>query len=354
MLDYKKLFDLNSFSLPIEKKNKLFFFNLKKLSKYHYKNSYEYKLISNNLFRSISNIKNISDLPFLHVSLFKNFNLISKNKGEKISTFTSSGTTSNKKSKINLNYKTAILQSKALGKIFSNIIDKNLDIFFLESKNFLNSKESMSAKGAAIKGFGQLCKNKYFLLNKKNKLDLSMLEKYIQKNKNKKFVVFGFTSSIWINLIGEMKKRKITLRKNQGIMIHGGGWKKMNEFKVSNSKFKIEVKSYLGLKKVHNYYGMIEQTGSVFPECEKGFFHCSVFSDILIRNSKLELCKLKEAGLIQTLSLLPASYPGQNILTEDVGIIHGIDNCKCGKLGKYFSVLGRVPNAELRGCSDVK
>ena len=41
------------------------------------------------------------------------------------------------------------------------------------------------------------------------------------------------------------------------------------------------------------------------------------------------------------------------ILTEDIGIIHGIDNCKCGKLGKYFSVLGRVPDSELRGCSDV-
>ena len=42
-----------------------------------------------------------------------------------------------------------------------------------------------------------------------------------------------------------------------------------------------------------------------------------------------------------------------NILTEDMGIIHGIDNCKCGKKGKYFTVLGRVPSAELRGCSDV-
>ena len=47
------------------------------------------------------------------------------------------------------------------------------------------------------------------------------------------------------------------------------------------------------------------------------------------------------------------SYPGQSILTEDIGVIHGIDNCKCGKLGKYFSVLGRVPDSELRGCSDV-
>ena len=76
-------------------------------------------------------------------------------------------------------------------------------------------------------------------------------------------------------------------------------------------------------------------------------------SNWLIKNSNLDLCNTKEAGLIQTLSLLPVSYPGQSILTEDIGIIHGIDNCKCGKLGKYFSVLGRVPDSELRGCSDV-
>jgi phenylacetate-coenzyme A ligase PaaK-like adenylate-forming protein len=353
MLDYKKLFDVNSFSLPIKKKNKLFFFNQKKLAQYHYKYSSEYRLISNILFKSISKIKKISDLPFLHVSLFKDFNLITKNKIEKVSIFSSSGTTGNKKSKIYLDYKTSILQAKTLSRIFSNIIDKETDIFFVEKQNFLSSKDAMSAKGAAIKGFSQLCNNKYFLLNRKNKLDLKVLKKFLKKNNNKKFLIFGFTSSIWFNLINEMKKQKIKLKKNQGIVVHGGGWKKMDKFKVNNGKFKHDVKSLLGIKKVYNYYGMMEQTGSVFLECEKGFFHCSIFSDIIIRNSKLKACKIKEAGLIQTLSLLPISYPGHNILTEDTGIIHGIDDCKCGRKGKYFSVLGRVPDSELRGCSDV-
>ena len=240
-----------------------------------------------------------------------------------------------------------------LNKIFSSIIHKDIDIFFLENKSFLKSKEAMSAKGAAIKGFGQLCRDKFFLLDKKKRLNLSILKKYIQLNKDKEFIIFGFTSSIWFDLINEMKRKKITLKKNSGIIIHGGGWKKMTKFKVSNIKFKNEAKKVIGVKKIYNYYGMIEQTGSVFLECENGYFHCSLFSDILIRNSKLELCKTNQAGLIQALSLLPASYPGQSLLTEDIGIIHGEDNCKCGKLGKYFTVLGRVPDSELRGCSDV-
>ena len=211
----------------------------------------------------------------------------------------------------------------------------------------------MSAKGAAIKGFSQLAKNKYFLLDNNNKVKISILKNYIKKNKNKKFIIFGFTSSVWFNLIKEIKKKKIKLKKNQGILVHGGGWKKMHKLRVNNNKFKKKIKSLLGLKQVYNYYGMMEQTGSVFLECEKGYFHCSIFSDIFIRNPKLELSKIKETGLIQILSLLPLSYPGHNILTEDIGIIKGIDNCKCGKKGKYFKVLGRVPDAELRGCSDV-
>ena len=353
MLDYKTLYNTDPFGLSIKKKNLWFFINLKKLSLYHYKFSKDYKLISDNIFKSISKINKISDLPFVHASIFKNFNLISKNKDEKISTFSSSGTSGEKQSKINLNPKTAFLQSKTLSKIFSKIIDKNKDIFFIENKNFLNSRESMSAKGAAIKGFSQLCNNKYFLLDKNNKINISILKNYLKKNKNKEFIIFGFTSSIWFNLITEIKRQKIKLKKNQGIMIHGGGWKKMHKLRVNNNKFKNEIKSLLGLKQVYNYYGMIEQTGSVFLECEKGYFHCSIFSDILIRNSKLKISKIKETGLIQTLSLLPLSYPGHNILTEDMGIIHGIDNCKCGKKGKYFTVLGRVPNSELRGCSDV-
>ena len=43
---------------------------------------------------------------------------------------------------------------------------------------------------------------------------------------------------------------------------------------------------------------------------------------------------------------------GHNILTEDIGKIEGVDDCKCGRKGKYFSIEGRVPGTEIRGCSD--
>ena len=98
---------------------------------------------------------------------------------------------------------------------------------------------------------------------------------------------------------------------------------------------------------------MVEQTGSVFMECEKGYLHSSNFSDILIRDfDNFSINKHKQKGLIQVLSVLPYSYPGHSILTEDLGMIYGEDDCSCGRLGKYFKVFGRVPKAEIRGCSD--
>ena len=98
---------------------------------------------------------------------------------------------------------------------------------------------------------------------------------------------------------------------------------------------------------------MVEQTGSIYMECEYNYLHASNFSDIIIRNPiDFSIAKKGEIGIIQTLSILPYSYPGHSLLTEDEGVLIGEDDCKCGKLGKYFKVLGRIQNAEIRGCSD--
>ena len=67
---------------------------------------------------------------------------------------------------------------------------------------------------------------------------------------------------------------------------------------------------------------------------------------------RLEIAKKNSVGLMQVLSLLPLSYPGHNLLTEDLGILKGEDDCKCGRLGKYFEIIGRVPGTDVRGCSD--
>ena len=88
-------------------------------------------------------------------------------------------------------------------------------------------------------------------------------------------------------------------------------------------------------------------------ECEYGHYHSSVFSDIIIRRAyDFSIAGIGEEGIIQVLSILPKSYPGHSLLTDDKGILLGEDDCPCGRLGKYFKVTGRLEHAEIRGCSD--
>lgn len=84
-----------------------------------------------------------------------------------------------------------------------------------------------------------------------------------------------------------------------------------------------------------------------------GHLHASIWSDVIVRRpADYGVCAVGEEGVLEVLSLLPESYPGHALLTEDMGVLLGEDDCPCGRLGKYFSITGRVPKAEVRGCSD--
>lgn len=354
MLNYKNFFSTHPFSLNMQKKQKWFLKNFKKLTKHHYKSCEEYKKISDRLFLNSNKYKKLSNIPFLQANLFKAFDLRSTDKKNLSKELTSSGTTGNLKSKINLDMKTSLIQSKALSSITATIFKKDrLKIFIIDRDDILKGTNSLSAKAAAIKGFSQSFKEKTFLLDKNYNLKIDELKKFIKKNPDEEFVIFGFTSFIWQKLIMKLKNNKMSIEKNKGILVHGGGWKKMQDQKVSRDFFNDKIYKKLGVKKIYNYYGMVEQTGSIFLECSSGYFHTSIYSEIFIRDSNLKICKNKTYGLIQILSLLPLSYPGHNILTEDIGAIEGLDDCKCGWKGKYFSIKGRVEGTEMKGCSDV-
>ena len=354
MINFKHVFNLNSFNIRQIKKNKWYLKQQTKLSNFHYKNCSEYRKISNTLFNSNKKYK-LEQMPFIHTSLFKNFNLKSKTISPITQIYSSSGTSGKKLSNINVDHKTSLLQSKALKKIFNDFFKKKYKyIFLIDSKKNFYQKNKFSAKFLAMKGFSHLVEKTFFLKKTDGNLKLKILIDFLKKNLDEPFILFGFTSQIWFELILYMKKENIIFNKNNGIVIHGGGWKKMKDKSVSKIKLYSEIYKYLGVKHIHNYYGMVEQTGSIFFECEKGYYHSSIFSEIFIRDTGLNLSKNGEQGLIQLLSLLPLSYPGHNILTEDLGKIVGVDDCKCGRLGKYFLVDGRVANVDVRGCSDAE
>jgi hypothetical protein len=92
----------------------------------------------------------------------------------------------------------------------------------------------------------------------------------------------------------------------------------------------------------------------VFLQGSDGLLHPPNFADVIVRDPiTWDEMPLGEAGVVQVLSTLPSSYPGHSILTEDIGIVQGIDDDPGGWLGKRFSLVGRVPRTQLRGCSDI-
>ena len=112
------------------------------------------------------------------------------------------------------------------------------------------------------------------------------------------------------------------------------------------------MKLKLGIENVRNYYGLVEQIGSIYFDCKCGYFVASNYSDIIIRDENLNVSKNGVKGLVQLISLLPTSYPGHSILTEDIGEIVHDSKCTCYGNGTRFIIHGRLKNAELRGCSN--
>ena len=105
---------------------------------------------------------------------------------------------------------------------------------------------------------------------------------------------------------------------------------------------------------MHNFYGMAEQIGTVFVECEHGFLHAPNAADILVRDpASWEVARRRRGRASHRRSArCPRAIPGHSILTEDLARVEAVDDCPCGRLGKAVSILGRAPEAEVRGCSD--
>jgi hypothetical protein len=216
----------------------------------------------------------------------------------------------------------------------------------------IQDRNLFSARGAGIIGFSIFGEDVTYALDDKMELVIDNVKDFSQRHEKKQVLIFGFTFIIWKYFLKYIQDNDIKLPRFDGVVIHGGGWKKLEFESLDNIQFKKSVYDVCGVKNVINYYGMVEQTGSIFLECSEGYIHCSIFSDIIIRRNDFSTCNFNEIGLVQLISLLPTSYPGHNIISEDLGEIIGVDNCKCGRLGKYFLIHGRAEKAEIRGCSD--
>ncbi len=343
-----------TYALTREEKNQLLTKELLSLTEQHMNLCPIYANIINGLGFNPERVVRASDIPFLPVRLFKEMDLLSIPRDRIFKTMTSSGTTGQTVSRIYLDKDTAIMQQKVMIRILSDYLGKQrLPILVVDTPSVMHDRKQFTARGAAIIGLQVMSREMTYVLNDDMSLNLDRLNDFLEKYSKQKFLIFGFTFMIWQHLYSSSEKLGLKLDLSNGWLMTGGGWKKLISNSVTQTEFERRMTDCFGIRHFLDHYGMVEQTGCIYAECEYHHLHASIYSDVFVRRPKdFSLCEMGEEGILQTVSVLPHSYPGHSLLTEDLGAVIGEDDCPCGRKGKYIKIVGRLQSAELRGCSD--
>lgn len=343
------------FTTPVEERRSLQAEAFGSLTAHHQSHCDGYARILSAFGRQEPAVEGAESVPYLPVPIFKLLDLASVPASEIVRTMTSSGTSGGAVSRIHLDRDTAKHQARALAKITGEVLgNKRLPMVIVDHPGVLRQRTRFDARAAAIVGFSPLARSPFYLLDDETgQPDWEALQAFLAKFEGERILVFGMTYMVWKNLYQAAERDGVEIDFGDSVLLHGGGWKKMADQQVDARTYRERLRSRLGIRRVCNYYGMAEQTGSIFLECEEGRFHASAFSEVIVRDPVgLEPLGVGEEGILQVLSVLPTSYPGHSLLTEDRGTLLGEDDCPCGWLGRTFSVHGRLPAAELKGCSD--
>lgn len=356
-MNYNEILKISPYSLDKEEKGKLLTERIRELTIHHMNNCREYNNIIQSINFNVEKAKSYYDYPFLPVRLFKELELKSIPQEKVFKTMTSSGTSGQAVSKIFLDRETANNQQKTMVKIVSSFTGSGrMPMLIIDCPSVVKNRKMFSARGAGILGFSIFGADKTYALDDDMQLNVEPVMGFLKKHKGKTILMFGFTFMVWQHFYKELIKlgeKGVRFDLSDCILIHGGGWKKLVNEAVSPEEFHKRLRDICGLDSIHDYYGMVEQTGCIYMQCEYGHLHASVFSDVIMRRAyDFSICDIGEKGIIQVVSMIPESYPGHSLLTEDEGVILGEDDCPCGRKGKYFKVFGRLKNAEIRGCSD--
>jgi len=352
----RELLDLPPYSLRQHEKRERLLPMMRTLTRHHAERCEPYRNVLDRVFGGADRleIERLEDVPFLPVTLFKTHALSSVPAPDVLKVLTSSGTTGQTPSRVFLDKETASVQSAVLVKVAQHFLGKErLPMVIVDHPGVLRDRSSHSARGAGILGMAQFGHRPFYALREDMSLDEEGLLAYLEQAAGRRVLLFGFTFMVWQYFVRALEAAGRRLNIAGGVLVHSGGWKKLHEAAVDPATFRARTQATTGVDQVINFYGMVEQVGGVYFENPIHHLHAPIYSEVIIRDPiTLEPVPDGEPGLVQVLSCLPTSYPGHSLLTEDLGVIRGVDPEGIGMGGRCFEILGRVPKAELRGCSD--
>ncbi len=310
--------------------------------------------------KPVTEWQSLNDIPPLPVAMFKRFELRAVTPESIVRELHSSSTTGQMPSRIFIDKSTAFRQARALTSVLKEHIGGTRRPYLvLDAEKAIGKGEEMTARGAAIRGLGNFASVTEFAMDQlDNGLlvpDFDRVAEFLNKHQDRSILLFGFTYIVWTRFVLEAEKLGLSFNAPGARLLHSGGWKRLKEQRVSKETFSERTAAILGCppNSIVDFYGTVEQVGTIFLDCEAGNKHAPAYADVILRAPHtLVPVGRGEEGIIEILSILPTSYPAQAIMTDDKGQLIGVDDCPCGRKGLYFRFTSRIEQSEIRGCGD--
>lgn len=319
---------------------------------YQYENVEVYRKFVDFLGKNPSEIKEVIDIPFLPIEMFKNHLVLDKvfdsaQTDKPLSYFQSSGTT-----QIQTRSKHYIadfnLYEESIYKSFEQFIGKPEDYIFLG----LLPNYSENPHSSLIYMVDFLMKksakpeNGYFLYNHQELFEL--LQKLGQENK--KVILFGVSFALLDFL--ESHNDFTTLQINDFTVIETGGMKGRKEEMTKDELLKILQKGF-GTDKIFSEYSMTELLSQAYSLGEN-IYETPNWMRVLIRNTE-DPFSYMEAGRTGAINIIDLAnrHSCSFIATQDLGkIVNDFEILHYAQNDKHaFQVLGRIDHSDIRGCS---
>lgn len=328
---------------------------MEELSRWHREHCPEYARI----WPEPGHARTTADLPFLHVGLFKH--LLLQTRAEGIvhqRTLLSSSTTGNRPSRISLDERSSALQSRSSLAILTEMVGaERRPLLVLDDARNLRQRGEVSARIAAAMALRPLAVETHFLLDEsagRARTRWELLADILRRHDD--LLVYGLTFLLWTGWAqaGMPDDVRRALAGKRIHFVHSGGWKKLESLQIQQAQLERELLAGLDVRSaVVDFYGLVEQIGIVFPLCSAGARHVPCWADVVVRDPWTLAPLTDEPGLLQLMNVLAFGAPYHSILTEDQGRMLPEGPCTCGRQGRRFQLLNRLPQSETRGCANV-
>lgn len=297
---------------------------------FQYENVKVYRQYCDSLKQNPGNVKGISQIPFLPIEFFKTHTVIAEDKTA-AKTFESSRTTgqiSSKHQVVDLSlYQESFL--KCFQQFYGNV-NEYVIIALLPSYLERNNSSLVYMAKELIERSGQNASG--FFLNELDKL-YDWLD--VLKTSKRKVILLGVTFAL-LDFAAKYKIDSPDL-----IVMETGGMKGRRE-ELTREEVHLQLKNSFGVIHIHSEYGMTELLSQAYSKGD-GVFQSPPWLKIFTRDmyDPLRLQEENKTGVINVIDLANL-YSCSFIATGDLGKVN---------FNGTFEVLGRIADAEVRGCN---